>query len=81
MITGAIADYGITKGKKSGHAMLKKGAIRVPVPYCCPREVVRTIVQELRTVALPASAWRGWSVNSQRRVRGPRSSGDRASVS
>ena len=29
MITGAIADYGITKGKKSGQAVLRKGTITV----------------------------------------------------
>jgi hypothetical protein len=29
LITGAIADYGVTKGKKSGQAVLKKGTIKV----------------------------------------------------
>ncbi len=29
LITGAIADYGLTKGKKSGQAVLKKGTIKV----------------------------------------------------
>ncbi len=29
LITGAIADYGVTKGKKAGQAVLKKGTIKV----------------------------------------------------